>query len=64
MRQRHGAAAELALHQREIEMGEPAAAHLLGEVAGVEAHLEHLALDLGAISAGTSPVRSTSASCG
>jgi hypothetical protein len=46
MRQRHRAAAKLPLHQREVEMPEPAAAHLLGEVAGVEPHLDDLALDL------------------
>jgi hypothetical protein len=46
MRQRHGPAAKLALHQREVEMPEAAAADLLGEVAGVEPHLDDLALDL------------------
>jgi hypothetical protein len=46
MRQRHRSAAELPFHQREVEMPEAAAAHLLGEVAGVEPHLDDLALDL------------------
>jgi hypothetical protein len=46
MRQRHGSAAKLPLHQREVEMPEAAAADLLGEVAGVEPHLDDLALDL------------------
>ncbi len=47
MRQRHRPAAQFALDQREIQMAQPRAADLFGEVAGVKAQFQRLALDLG-----------------